>query len=67
MQHSPEFVHEDVGSVGFTISPDEPGSDDGYSRFKTALRDAADFLIGTPSCPSPKLGTHLKRRICGKV
>jgi len=50
MQHSPEFVDEDVGSVGFTISPDQPGSDYGLaaSKLRCAIVPTSSRSIGTP-------------------
>jgi hypothetical protein len=52
MQHSPEFVDEDVGSVGFTISPDQPGSDYGLaaSKLRCAIVPTSSRSIGTPQC-----------------
>jgi hypothetical protein len=52
MKHSPEFVHQDVGSVGLTISLDQPGPDYGFSRFKTGTVVCAPKIEwGTPSIP----------------
>src|SRR5579864_2549058 len=50
MQHNPEFVHEDVGSVGFTISPDQPGSDGlAASKLRCAIVPTSSRSIGTPN------------------
>lgn len=62
MQHSPEFVEEEVNPCGFCIFLDQPGSDYGLSCFKTALRDAADsFPVNT--CNKNVVACHLHRSL----